>query len=231
MDSRRALIPFVALLVAASTLQAQDTPSPLKTEKDRLSYALGMDLGKQFRALSVDIDPALFEKGLGDSLAARKTLMTDQEVQAAVAALQAEMKRRTVESRKDTPDATAAGQAFLAEHRKKPGVVVLPSGLQYRVLSAGTGKKPAITDTVVCHYRGTFIDGKEFDSSYKTNEPATFRVGGVIKGWTEALQLMAVGSKWELVIPPELGYGARGFASAVPPNATLVFEVELIAIK
>ncbi|HMC32030.1 MAG TPA: FKBP-type peptidyl-prolyl cis-trans isomerase, partial [Candidatus Angelobacter sp.] len=123
------------------------------------------------------------------------------------------------------------GDAFLAANKTKPGVVTLPSGLQYKIVKAGTGPKPAATDTVVCNYRGTLIDGKEFDSSYKRGEPATFPVSGVIKGWTEALQLMPVGSKWELYIPPDLAYGARGAGADIGPNATLLFEVELLSIQ
>jgi FKBP-type peptidyl-prolyl cis-trans isomerase len=141
------------------------------------------------------------------------------------------MKGRQAAAQKDRPDEAAAGRKFLAENMKKPGVVALPSGLQYKVVHAGTGKKPAVTDTVVCHYRGTFLDGTEFDSSHERNQPATFPVKGVIKGWTEALQLMPVGSTWELVIPPDLAYGPSGSPPGIPPNATLVFEIELIAIK
>jgi FKBP-type peptidyl-prolyl cis-trans isomerase FklB len=125
----------------------------------------------------------------------------------------------------------AEGQAFLAKNKTQPGVATLPSGLQYKVLKAGQGKKPTINDTVVCNYRGTFINGTEFDSSYKRNQPASFAVDGVIKGWTEALQLMPVGSKWQLFIPPELAYGERGAQGAIPPNSTLIFEVELLSIQ
>jgi FKBP-type peptidyl-prolyl cis-trans isomerase FklB len=125
----------------------------------------------------------------------------------------------------------AEGQAYLAKNKTQPGVVTLPSGLQYKVLKAGQGKKPTAGDTVVCNYRGTFLNGTEFDSSYKRNQPASFPVGGVIKGWTEALQLMPVGSKWQLFIPPELAYGERGMPGAIPPNSTLIFEVELLSIQ
>jgi FKBP-type peptidyl-prolyl cis-trans isomerase len=231
MKLRGALVLFIAWLIGVSSGQAQDAPASLRTEKDRRSYALGMDLGNQLRRLSIEIDPALFGKGLADALAARKTAMTEAEVQSAVTALQAEMKGRQAAAQKDRPDEAAAGRKFLAENMKKPGVVALPSGLQYRVVHAGTGKKPAVTDTVVCHYRGTFLDGTEFDSSHERNQPATFPVKGVIKGWTEALQLMPVGSTWELVIPPDLAYGPSGSPPGIPPNATLVFEIELIAIK
>jgi FKBP-type peptidyl-prolyl cis-trans isomerase len=123
------------------------------------------------------------------------------------------------------------GEAFLAANKSKPGVVTLPSGLQYKILTAGTGPKPTATDSVNCNYRGTLIDGKEFDSSYKRGKPVTFPVTGVIKGWTEALQLMPVGSKWQLFIPSDLAYGDRGAGADIGPGATLVFEVELISIE
>jgi FKBP-type peptidyl-prolyl cis-trans isomerase FklB len=125
----------------------------------------------------------------------------------------------------------AEGQAFLAKNKTAPGVVTLPSGLQYKILKAGEGKKPTISDTVVCNYRGTFINGTEFDSSYKRNQPLSFPVSGVIKGWTEALQLMPVGSKWQLFIPSDLAYGERGASGAIPPNSMLIFEVELLSIQ
>jgi FKBP-type peptidyl-prolyl cis-trans isomerase len=223
------------LAVTAAVVSAQDEGA-LKTEKDKRSYALGMDLGNQLRKLSVEVDPAVFAKGLGDALAGGKTLMTDDDVKAAIARLQADLKARQMQTvaaadAKRPDDNRKAGDAFLAENKKKAGVVTLPSGLQYKVITAGTGKKPAIGDTVVCQYRGTLIDGTEFDSSYARNEPATFPVKGVIPGWTEALQLMPVGSKWQIVVPPALAYGPRGSGGKIGPDATLVFEIELLAIK
>lgn len=214
--------------------QAQATP--LKTEMDLRSYALGIDLGGQLRKLSVDVDPTVFARGLADGLAGGKTQMTADEVKQAIARLQAEVKGRQVTPSTETEAAKAeinrrAGESFLATNAKREGVVTLPSGLQYKIVTAGTGRKPGPGDTVVCQYRGTLIDGTEFDSSYARNQPATFAVNGVIPGWTEALQLMTVGSKWQLFIPPALAYGERGAGDKIGPNSTLVFEIELIAIK
>ncbi len=206
--------------------------SALPTPKARRSYALGMDLGTQLKNNLVEVDPDVFAKGLKDSLSGAPTLLTPAEVRAAINDLQTEMKRRIAEAqRTGSEDNRKAGEAFLSENTKKEGVVTLPSGLQYRILKAGEGKKPALDDTVVCNYRGTLINGTQFDSSYDRGQPAAFPVKGVIKGWTEALQLMPVGSKWQLFIPPELAYGANGAGTQIGPNATLIFEVELLSIK
>ena len=208
----------------AAQLSAQE-PAGLKTQKDRTSYALGMDLANSLKKQSIDVDPALFSQGLRDVLGSSKTLLTEEEVRTILAALQTEVRNNmTAKIKQD-------GAAFLAQNKAKDGVVTLPSGLQYKILKAGDGKKPGLDDTVVCHYKGTLIDGTEFDSSYKRNQPATFPVKGVIKGWTEALQLMAVGSQWQLVIPSDLAYGDRGAANVIPPYSTLVFEVELVSIQ
>jgi len=158
--------------------------------------------------------------------------LTDAEAQAALAELQAEVrKKQDAEAQAAAEANMKEGEAFLADNKTKEGVVTLPSGLQYKILTPGTGPKPTASDTVVCNYRGTFINGTEFDSSYKRGQPASFPVGQVIKGWTEALQLMPVGSKWQLFIPPDLAYGQRGAGGAIGPNATLIFEVELLSIK
>lgn len=231
-----ALSLTVGLVLPLAAAAGQPQGQPLKTEKDQRSYALGMDLGNQFRKLSVDVDPAVFAQGLGDALVGRKTLLTDDEVKAVIARLQAELKARqmqasTTADSKKADDNGKAGAIFLSENKMKEGVVTLPSGLQYKVITAGPGRKPGLADTVVCQYRGTLIDGTEFDSSYARNQPATFPVKGVIPGWTEALQLMPVGSKWQLVIPPALAYGERGAGDKIGPNATLVFEIELLSIK
>jgi FKBP-type peptidyl-prolyl cis-trans isomerase FklB len=210
---------------------AQDGPA-LKSQKDKLSYALGMDLGNQLRKQSVDVDPALFGKGLAEALSGSKTLLTAEEARAAIATLQAELKQKQTQAAKAAAEENKkAGEAFLAENKKKEGVVSLPSGLQYKILKAGDGKKPAEADTVLCHYRGTLIDGREFDSSYKRSQPAAFAVKGVIAGLREALQLMPVGSKWQLFIPSSLAYSDRGGGNRFGPNAALVFELELISIK
>ena len=221
----------LVLLVLPALASAQDAPA-LKTEKERLSYAMGMDLGKQLRSRSVDIDPAVFAKALEDALSGGKTLLTDAEAKAALAAFQkAIMAKQAAEAKVAGEKNKAGGEAFLAANKGMEGVVTLPSGVQYKILTAGTGRTPTLADTVVCQYRGTLIDGKEFDSSYKRGQPATFQVNKVIKGWTEVLQLMPIGSKWQVVVPPALAYGARGSGPDIGPNATLVFEIELVAIK
>lgn len=215
-----------------STATKTQAPLTLKTQKDKFSYALGMNIGNGMHRQGVDVDPNILVRGMKDALAGRKPLMTEDEARAAVMQVQNEVRQKQQEK---TQEAAAAnkkeGDAFLASNKAKDGVVTLPSGLQYKILTEGTGAKPAATDSVVCNYRGTLIDGKEFDSSYKRGQPATFPVNGVIKGWTEALQLMPVGSKWQLFIPPDLAYGERGAGGDIGPDATLVFEVELLSIE
>jgi FKBP-type peptidyl-prolyl cis-trans isomerase len=207
-------------------------PMTLVTQKDKLSYAIGMNFGASLRKQSVEVDPNVLVKGLKDSLAGSKTLLTDEESHTLITGLQADMRKKQEEKMAQAGDSNLKqGQEFLAANKSKDGVVTLPSGLQYKILQAGSGAKPTSSDSVVCNYRGTTIDGKEFDSSYKRGQPATFPVSGVIKGWTEALQLMPVGSKWQLFIPGDLAYGARGAGPDIGPNATLVFEVELISIQ
>jgi FKBP-type peptidyl-prolyl cis-trans isomerase FklB len=205
----------------------------LKTQKDKASYAIGLNIGKSMHKDSVDVDPAILMRGMKDGLAGNKPLLTDDEAKAAMVALQADLRKKQEEKMQVQGEANKKeGDAFLAENKTKDGVVALPSGLQYKILKEGTGPKPAATDTVVCNYKGTLLDNTEFDSSYKRGQPATFPVSGVIKGWTEALQLMPVGSKWELFIPADLAYGARGGpGGGIGPNATLVFEVELMSIQ
>jgi len=225
----RSLVVFA--IAFAGTAFAQDAPE-LKTPKERLSYALGTDLGKQLKRQSVEIDPDVFARALKDVLSGSKVLMTDEQVRAAIAELQKGLAEKQQAQMAAVADKNKAeGQAFLTKNKTSEGIVTLPSGLQYKVLKAGEGKKPVLDDTVVCNYRGTLLDGTEFDSSYKRNEPATFPLKGVIKGWTEALQLMPVGSKWQLFIPSELAYGERGAGGAIGPNAALIFEVELLLIK
>jgi FKBP-type peptidyl-prolyl cis-trans isomerase FklB len=213
-------------------------PLALKTQKDKASYAVGLNVGKNLAAQlaqqSVDVDQAILLRGVKDALAGGKTLLTDDEVKAALTQLQADARARQMEKMKIASDMNKKeGAEFLEANKAKEGVVALPSGLQYKVLTEGTGPKPASTDTVVCNYRGTLINGTEFDSSYKRGQPLSIQVNGVIKGWTEALQLMPVGSKWQLFVPSELGYGDRGAdpRSGIGPGATLIFEVELLSIQ
>jgi FKBP-type peptidyl-prolyl cis-trans isomerase len=203
----------------------------LRTQKQKSSYALGMSVALGMRRQGVDADPAMVARGLRDQLSGSKTLMTEDEMKAALQQLQGEMmKERQAKAQAAGDTNRKAGDAFLAANKSKPGVTTLPDGLQYKVLKEGTGPKPTANDTVTVNYRGTLISGKEFDSSYKRGQPASFRVGGVIKGWTEALQLMPVGSKWELYIPTELAYGDRPPSPDIAPGDMLIFEVELLSI-
>jgi FKBP-type peptidyl-prolyl cis-trans isomerase FklB len=208
------------------------TPLALKTQKDKVSYAIGMNMGANMKKDGVDLDPSVLAQGLKDALAGTKPLMTEAEAQAAMTEFRTEMMKKKQEEAQHVGDANKQeGEQFLAANKAKEGVVTLPSGLQYKILKEGTGPKPTATDTVTVNYRGTLINGTEFDSSYKRNEPASFGVNQVIKGWTEALQLMPVGSKWQLFIPSELAYGERSPGAEIGPNSTLIFDVELLSIN
>jgi FKBP-type peptidyl-prolyl cis-trans isomerase FklB len=214
------------------TATGAKTPLTLKTDKDKVSYAIGVNIGKSMRKDTVDIDPAIFSRGMKDALAGGKLLLTDDEMKATLTKLQTELRAKQEEAMQKAGEINKkAGDDFLAQNKTKEGVVALPDGLQYKILKEGTGPKPAATDSVVCNYRGTLLDGTEFDSSYKRGQPATFPVSGVIKGWTEAVQLMPVGSKWQLFIPADLAYGNRGAGPDIGPNATLIFEVELLSVQ
>ena len=214
-----------------STVAAKPKPLALVTEKDKQSYAIGLNVGKSLHRDSVDVEPAFVLQGLKDALADGKVLLTDDEIKTVMTDLQNQVRQKQEEKRLAAVETNKKeGAAFLAANATKAGVVTLPSGLQYKVLVAGTGPKPTADDQVVCNYRGTLLDNTEFDSSYKRGQPATFGVTGVIKGWTEALELMPVGSKWQLFIPSDLAYGERG-KGPIEPNATLIFEVELLSIQ
>ncbi len=207
------------------------TPLALKTKEDKFSYAIGMKMGENFKKQGVAVNAAVLSRAIKDAMAG-KTQLTDEEAQAAIMDVQKDVQAKMQEKNKEAAEANKkTGEAFLAANKSKEGVVTTPSGLQYKIEKAGTGPKPGPNDSVVCNYRGTLIDGKEFDSSYKRGQPATFPVTGVIKGWTEALQLMPVGSKWQLFIPSDLAYGDRGAGADIGPGATLIFEVELMSIE
>jgi len=207
------------------------TPLVLKTDKDKESYALGMNVGKSLKKDGAEVDPKIVARGIADALAGGKTLLSDEEARAELVTLQGDVrKRQTAELEVLGRANKQEGDAFLAANKAQQGVTTTPDGLQYKVLKQGDGPKPTAGDSVVCNYRGTLLNNKEFDSSYKRGQAATFPVSGVIKGWTEALQLMPVGSKWQIVVPPELGYGARGAGADIGPNSTLVFEIELLSI-
>jgi FKBP-type peptidyl-prolyl cis-trans isomerase FklB len=204
----------------------------LKNEKDRLSYAIGMDIGNSLQRQNIDLNPEIVAQGIWDSLSGGKTLMTEQEYRDTMSAFKQEMAQKQMTQMKELSEKNRKdGEKFLAENRTKKGIITLPSGLQYKVIQAGTGKSPKSGDTVTVNYRGTLIDGTEFDSSYRRGQPASFPVKGVIPGWTEALQLMKEGAKWELYIPSNLAYGERGAGRSIGPNSALIFEVELISVK
>jgi FKBP-type peptidyl-prolyl cis-trans isomerase len=209
--------------------------APLTTRKDKFSYALGMNfgqgIGERLKQEKIEFDPAIVARAVRDALSGAKLQLTDDQAKAVLTEVQTEVAKKHQELQKQLSDKNkAAGDAYLAANKAKQGVVTLPDGLQYKILTPGTGPKPAATDTIVANYKGAFVDGTEFDSSYKRNEPITIPVTGVIKGWTEALQLMPVGSKWQLVIPSDLAYGEHA-RPEIGPNQTLVFEVELLSIK
>ena len=207
--------------------------APLTTQRQKNSYALGMSIGLGLKKQGVadSIDSALAVRGMREALAGGKTAMTEDEMKTALQQLRTQFQATQEAKAKEAgSSARKEGDTFLAANKAKDGVKVVPDGLQYKVLTEGNGPKPSATDTVTVNYRGTLIDGKEFDSSYKRGQPASFPVNGVIKGWTEALQLMPVGSKWQIFIPADLAYGDRGAGADIGPGATLIFEVELLSI-
>ena len=217
----------------APAAASAQTPAPaFKSQKDKLSYAIGMEMGKGVKAQGIDVDPNVLAQGLKDAISGGKTLLSDEELKQIISGLQQEVRQKQMQ----VQEAAAAenktkGDAFLAENAKKDGIVALPDGLQYKVMTTGQGKKPAETDTVLCNYKGTFLDGTEFDSSTKAGKPVPFEVKNVIPGFKEVLQLMPVGSKWQVFIPSKLAYGERGAGNVIGPNATLIFEIELVGIQ
>jgi FKBP-type peptidyl-prolyl cis-trans isomerase FklB len=224
----------VLILAGITGCQSQQEKNvKLETRQDKISYSIGLSVGKNLTRDSIAISPEAFLRGVMDArLDTSKHLMTEAEIQDTMRAFSKEMQVKTEErARAQAVKNISEGAAFLAENAKKPGVVVLPSGLQYRVLTEGTGKKPLLTSTVKTNYAGRLLDGTEFDSSIKHGQPAVFPCNGVIPGWTEALQLMKTGSKWELYVPSNLAYGEQGAGNVIPPNATLIFDIELIEVQ
>ncbi len=221
-------VPLAFTIAAIFISGCAATSTKLTTDKQRLSYVVGYQIGQNLKSQHMDIDPKAFSQAVEDVLSGTPAKLTDDEMHAAVVAYQ---QKRQQESSAEAEKNMKAGQEFLAENKTKPGIVTLPSGLQYKIINKGTGRKPKLTDTVIANYRGTLINGTEFDSSYKRGTPATFPLAGVIKGWQEALQLMPLGSKWEVYIPSELAYGPNGAGSAIGPNETLIFDIHLIKIK
>ncbi len=227
---KRLIICFSAVCIASIGL-AEDKPQ-LKDQKDKASYSIGYDIGETFKKQKIDLNIDALIAGLKEAVAGKDAAMPKEEREKTLQAFQKEMMEKQLAASKEAATKnTAEGEKFLAENKKKDGVKTTTSGLQYKVLKEGSGTSPKETDTVVTNYKGTLIDGTEFDSSYKRNEPATFPVNRVIKGWTEALQLMKPGAKYQLFIPASLAYGERGAGQLIGPNATLIFEVELLSIK
>ena len=206
-------------------------PLTLKTDKDKISYAIGLNVGKAMKRDGVDVDPDILTRAIKDVFSDAKLLLTDQEAQTTLTALQGDLrKKQELQQQQLAETNKKEGDEFLAANKTKEGVVTLPSGLQYKIVQEGAGPKPAAADTVTVNYRGTLLNGTEFDSSFKRGQPASFSVGQIIKGWTEALELMPVGSKWQLFIPADLAYGDRGAGNDIGPGETLIFEVELVSI-
>jgi FKBP-type peptidyl-prolyl cis-trans isomerase len=231
MNMKSQWLAVLSVVGFAVSIQAEDKEL-LKDQKDKVSYSYGMRYGTNFKQQGIELDPEMFAKGMKDAMAGGETLVTEKEARDILTAYQKEMRTKQEERNKIIGEKNKKeGEIFLSENSKKEGVKTLPSGLQYQVLTQGTGPIPKTNDTVVTQYRGTLIDGTEFDSSYKRGEPYTTPVNFVVKGWSQALQLMAVGSKWKLFIPPQLAYGERGSGRLIGPNATLIFEMELLAIK
>jgi len=232
-------IALIILLVPAFAMAQQKTaakpapvkktitkPSLLKTKLDTLSYALGVNIAGNLKGIELDtLSYSVFVEAIKDVLKDKPKKLEESLIAASLNAKLAELNGKAAKKEK------TEGDAFCAQNKKRPGVVVTPSGLQYEIITAGTGPKPTLVDTVVCHYKGSLLNGKEFDNSYNRGEPISFPVSGVIRGWTEAVQLMPKGSKWKLYIPSDLAYGDRGAGQDIPPGSTLIFEVELIDIK
>jgi FKBP-type peptidyl-prolyl cis-trans isomerase FklB len=225
------LITAAVLGLAMSTTIAADATS-LTTDKDKLSYSIGADLGKNFKTQGIDINPEALSKGMQDGMSGAQLILTEQQMKDVLNKFQKDlMAKRTSEFNKKSEENKTKGEAFLTSNKGKAGVVALPSGLQYKVIDAGTGAKPGKSDTVTVEYTGHLIDGTVFDSTEKTGKPATFQVSQVIPGWTEALQLMPAGSTWEIYVPSGLAYGPRSVGGPIGPNETLIFKIHLISVK
>lgn len=223
-----------AFLVVAflSGIGLAGEPRELKGEKERINYSIGYQIGGDFKRQGVELDPDLLVKGIRDAVDGAEPRIPAQEMRETLVGLKKRVEADERKRRRENAEKyRAEGEAFLSANGKMEGVATLPSGLQYKVLAEGKGKSPNPTDNVTVHYRGTLVDGTEFDSSRKRNAPATFRVDRVIAGWKEALPMMKEGAKWQLFVPSKLGYGEQGSGSRIPPNSTLLFEVELIAVR
>lgn len=225
------MIPTLALVLAL-TACGKDGKSSLNSDTEKFSYAIGMDIGRSLKRLDTEIDVVALRQGVQDVLDDKETLLTQEEVVEVMTSFSQKIQQEQEEKQKKASGENAeAAEKFFAENAKKEGVKTTQSGLQYEVITEGKGEKPKASDRVSVHYTGKLLDGTVFDSSVERGEPATFPLNAVIPGWTEGLQLMTVGSKYKLYIPPELGYGERGAGPKIGPNAALVFEVELLKVE
>lgn len=232
----KTLVALSAVLVFATTPVFAKEIKQLITEKQKVSYSIGLSLGNSFKHQGVDVDTTVLVKGIEDAIKGANPLLTQEQIREVMTNFQQKMMAKKQQADAEAT-ATAAvknkadGEKFLAQNKLKKGVVTLPSGLQYKVIRKGTGAKPKLTDMVVANYEGRLIDGRVFDSSYKRGKPLTISVGGVIAGWKEALQLMKTGAKWQLYIPSNIAYGPNQAGALIGPNSTLIFDIELLEIK
>ena len=224
------LTPLAVLAFVAPALA--DNPTVPKDQRDKASYSIGVKIGADMKANALDLNSEALVTGLQDGISGAKPQLSDKERADSLMAFEQDLQKKEIERLKQLAEKNKKeGAEFLAANKAKEGVKTLPSGLQYKVLAEGNGTQPKPTDQVTVNYRGTFLDGTEFDNSYKRGEPITFPVNGVIKAWSEALPLMKTGAKWQLFVPAELAYGEKGAGRAIGPNSTLIFEVELVGIK
>jgi len=229
-------IPLILSIVVLTFTFTANISAKQKTklvsEKEKISYSIGLSIGNNFKQQKIEIEMDSLAQGIEDALTGAKQKMTQEEIRQTMEAFRRQMQARSESNRQAASSGNQVkGEKFLAQNKKRKNVVTLASGLQYEVVKKGSGKRPGLTDTVVTHYKGMLIGGKVFDSSYKRGQPAEFPVNGVIKGWTEALQLMQQGAKWKLYIPADLAYGSRGAGNAIGPNEALIFEIELLEVK
>ena len=226
------LVTAAVMSLMMTTAMAATDATSLSTDTDKLSYSIGADLGKNFKTQGIDINPTALAKGMQDGMGTAPLALTEQQMKDVLNKFQKDlMAKRTTDFNKKADENKTKGEAFLADNKSKPGIVVLPSGLQYKIIEAGTGPKPSKSDTVTVEYTGTLINGTVFDSTDKAGKPATFQVSQVIPGWTEALQLMPSGSTWQVFVPANLAYGPRSVGGPIGPNEALVFKIHLISVK
>jgi FKBP-type peptidyl-prolyl cis-trans isomerase FklB len=224
------LTPLAALALVATALA--DHPTPLKDQRDKASYSIGVNIGGGIKSNALDLNTEALIAGIQDGIAGAKPQLTDKEREETLMAFEQEMTKKETERLKEVAEKNKKeGAEFLVANKAKDGVKTLPSGLQYKILAEGNGAQPKPTDQITVNYRGTLLDGTEFDNSYKRGSPATLTLTGVIKAWSEALPLMKTGAKWQLFVPADLAYGEQGAGRVIGPNSTLIFEIELVGIK